>query len=83
MAPEYRVWNIETRDGEYHTGFITKRGQNAIHLKLATGQTTQIATEQIKSNKPQTMSLMPEGMLQMMTEQEAADLLAFLSSLRQ
>ena len=83
IAPEFRVWNIETKDGEYHTGFITRSSTDAIDLKLATGQSARIATKQIKSNKPQTMSLMPEGMLQMMTEQEAADLLAFLSSLRQ
>ncbi|MGB0579729.1 MAG: PQQ-dependent sugar dehydrogenase [Limisphaerales bacterium] len=83
VAPEYRIWNVETKDGEYHTGFITTRSRKSIHLKLATGQSAKIATERIKSNKPQTISLMPEGMLQMMTEQEAADLLAFLSSLRQ
>lgn len=82
IAPEYRVWNIETKNGEYHSGFITNRDRNAVDLKLATGQTARIASNQIKSSKPQSMSLMPEGMLQMMTEQEAADLLSYLSSLR-
>ena len=82
IAPEYQVWNIETKDGEYHSGFITKRSKQFLELKLATGQSARVPTAQIKSNKPQTMSLMPEGMLNLITEQEAADLLAYLATLK-
>lgn len=81
IAPEYRVWNVETKDGELQTGFIAQRTDAALHLKLATGQSAVISNKEIVSSKPQTLSLMPAGLLGMMTEQEAADLLAFLKSL--
>ncbi len=82
IAPEYQVWNVETRAGEIHTGFIAQRTDKFIELKLATGQTQRVDHEQIKSNKPQSLSLMPEGLIHLMTEQEAADLLAYLLSLK-
>ena len=74
--------NIETKNGDYHSGFITKRTQTHVELRLATGQTHRIATKDIESNQSQSMSLMPEGMLNLITEQEAADLVAFLVSLK-
>lgn len=82
IAPEYRVWNVETKDGDYHSGFITKRTKDYMEMRLATGQTQRIATKDIESNQPQSMSLMPEGMLNLITEQEAADLIAYLTSLK-
>lgn len=82
IAPDFRVWNIETKDGELHTGFVVKRTDHDLVMKLATGQIASVNNKDILSNKPQTMSLMPEGLLNLMTEQEAADLLAYLKSLQ-
>jgi putative heme-binding domain-containing protein len=82
IAPEYRIWNVETRDDESHSGFLVNRTAASLTLKLATGQPTTIPTGQIRSDRPQALSLMPEGLLNYLTEQETADLLAFLVSLR-
>ena len=82
VAPEYRAWLIETGDEFSFTGFIAKQTADEIELKLATGQTQRIRKPDIRSQKPQALSLMPEGLLQTLTAQEGADVLAWLASLK-
>jgi putative heme-binding domain-containing protein len=53
-----------------------------VTLKLPTGQPQTFERAQIRSQKVEPMSLMPEGLLQAMTEQEAADVIAFLAGLK-
>ncbi|HYF37185.1 MAG TPA: PQQ-dependent sugar dehydrogenase [Prosthecobacter sp.] len=82
IAPEYLPYVVETRDGQSQAGFLVKRDADALTLKLATGQTQTWPKSNIKSQKPMPMSLMPEGLLQTLTAQEAADLLEYLGSLK-
>lgn len=82
IAPEYLPYVVETRDGQTQAGFVVKRDENTLTMKLATGQTQTWPKSNIKSQKPMPMSLMPEGLLQTLTAQEAADLLAYLGSLK-
>ena len=51
-------------------------------LKNADLEKINVPTTQIKRMQPLQLSAMPEGILQNMTAQDAADLLAFLSSLK-
>jgi hypothetical protein len=51
-------------------------------LKVATGQTIEYSRSNVKHDTSLPVSLMPEGLLQTFTAQEAADLLAYLESLR-
>lgn len=81
IAPGFQAEFIETNHGP-QTGFIVKEDGRQIRLKIATGQTLPIAVAEIKSRKPLPVSFMPEGQLQALTAQEAADLLAFLTSLK-
>ena len=64
------------------TGFLINAGDATITLKLPTGQPQTIDRAQIKSQQAQPVSLMPEGLLQSMTEQEAADVIAYLAGLK-
>ncbi|MFM7605294.1 MAG: hypothetical protein ACKO8Z_08855, partial [Prosthecobacter sp.] len=82
LAKGYETWMLTMRDGTQQTGFLVHRSDQDVTLKLATGQPMTILNAQITSQKLQPLSLMPEGLLQAMTEQEAADMLAFLSSLK-
>ena len=50
--------------------------------KMAGGLTEVIPTAKVKKTTVQRISLMPEGLLQSLTAQEAADLLAYLGSLK-
>ena len=80
IVPEFRTTVIETQSNEILTGFVVEQNSDHLTLKLSTGQTRSISAEEIKTTKPQSLSLMPEGLLNLLTEQEAADLLAFLET---
>jgi putative heme-binding domain-containing protein len=82
IAKGYETWTVTLMDGTQQTGFLVHRSGKELTLKLATGQPLSIPNAQIISQKLQPLSLMPEGLLQAMTEQEAADMLAFLSHLK-
>jgi putative heme-binding domain-containing protein len=70
------------KDGTQQMGFLVQRDEEEVTLKLATGQPLAVPNAEITAQKLQPASLMPEGLLQAMTEQEAADVLAFLWSLQ-
>ncbi|WP_395744438.1 PQQ-dependent sugar dehydrogenase [Prosthecobacter sp.] len=82
IAKGYEPWVITLKDGSVQTGFLVNPADATITLKLPTGQSQTIARDQVKSQQPQPVSLMPEGLLQFLTPQEAADLLAHLSTLK-
>lgn len=82
IAKGYETWSVTMKDGSVQTGFVVNPGDATITLKLPTGQPQTFERAQIKSQKVQPVSLMPEGLLQSMTEQEAADVIAFLAGLK-
>jgi putative heme-binding domain-containing protein len=82
IAKGYETWIVTLRDGSVQTGFVVNPGNAAVTLKLPTGQPQTFERAQIKGQKVQPVSLMPEGLLQSMTEQEAADVIAFLAGLK-
>lgn len=82
IAKGYETWVINLKDGSTQTGFLAQSGEGSITLKLPTGQPQIIGNDQIQSRQPQPVSLMPEGLLQSLTEQEAADITAYLTGLK-
>jgi len=73
---------IETRDDESHTGFVSQADDTGVRLKVATGSEVFIPTASVRSISIQKTSLMPEGLLDNLTSQEAADLLEFILDLK-
>lgn len=82
LAKGYEPWIVTLKDGSVQSGFLIHSGDASITLKLPTGQPQTIERGQIKSQQPQRISLMPEGLLQSLTEQEAAGLIAYLAGLK-
>ena len=82
IATGFNAVAVTLKDGSAQLGFIVKRDANQLTLKIATGQSLTIQASQVKSEQPLPVSLMPEGLLQSFTAQEAADLLAYLASLK-
>jgi putative heme-binding domain-containing protein len=78
----YETWMLTLKDGSVQTGFVVNPGDTAVTLKLPTGQPQTFERTQIRSQKVESLSLMPEGLLQAMTEQEAADVIAYLAGLK-
>ena len=82
IAPEFQAWQIETSEGKAQTGFIAKQSKSDITFTLADGSTHTLAKTAITKQVPLVVSLMPEGLLQTLSQQEAADVLTWLASLK-
>ena len=82
IATGFNAVTVTLKDGSAQMGFIVKRDADQLTLKIVTGQSLPIKTSEVKSEQPLPVSLMPEGLLQSFTAQEAADLLAYLASLK-
>lgn len=82
MEPSYVPYLAETTEGQVHTGLLIKRDDREVILRLADGKDVHLRPGDIGRLTPQQISLMPELLLRDLTIQDAADLLAYLSSLR-
>jgi putative heme-binding domain-containing protein len=78
----YKAATITVQDGTVQSGFIVKRDAASLTLKLASGQSLALPASSVKAEQALPMSLMPEGLLQSFTAQEAADLVEYLAGLR-
>ena len=76
---DYRTSNIETKDDRSITGIVTKQDDNAVTVVTA-NETLVLPRNELKSVTLTELSMMPEGLLQAITEDEARDLLAYLRS---
>ncbi|MGH7137967.1 MAG: hypothetical protein ACREHD_19635, partial [Pirellulales bacterium] len=81
IAPEYTAYLLETAQGQVYAGFLVERDDKQVVLKEATGKLIKVAAEDVEALEAQQKSLMPELVLRDVTAQDAADLLAYLTSL--
>ncbi len=82
IAPEFVPYLVETTDGKILAGFIVERTESQIVLKDINARTIRVKTADVESLVRQEKSLMPELILGEVTAQDAADLLAFLTTLQ-
>jgi putative heme-binding domain-containing protein len=82
IEPQWQLTTVELKNGEGKAGFIAARSDTELTLKIAGGVTEKIPLTLIAKTSASPISAMPEGMLQSLTAQEAADLLEYLASLR-
>ena len=82
IAPEYRTWTAVTDDGRAVTGLVVHRTEETVSIVDATGKRTDLLAATIDELEALPTSLMPEQLLRDLTAGQAADLLAYLESLR-
>ncbi|MEW6159857.1 MAG: PQQ-dependent sugar dehydrogenase, partial [Verrucomicrobiota bacterium] len=82
IDPEFILYQIETKNDLLHTGFLLKKTADAIHLKAADLSELHIPVTEVQTMQPSQISAMPEGLLQNLTAQEAADLIEYLFGLQ-
>ena len=75
---EYRTSEIETKDGRSLTGVVKIMGDKSIMLQTANELVT-IPRDEIESQRQTELSMMPEGLMASLTDQEVRDLLYYLS----
>ena len=84
IAEKYRGIKIMTTDGQVVTGqIVVGRDYRSSVLQIATdpldpSKTTEVAKQDIESHRPSSVSPMPTGLLNTLSADEVADLLAYL-----
>ena len=74
---DYRTWNLETKDDRVITGIATRQDDAAVTIVTA-NETLVIPRVEIASLKQGELSMMPEGLLQSLSDEEVCDLVAYL-----
>jgi putative membrane-bound dehydrogenase-like protein len=82
VAPHYQVWHIETDDGKVRTGMLIKTELDQYTYLDAKGDFFKVNTRNIVENRALPTSIMPEGLADLLTDQELRDLLAYLCARR-
>jgi putative heme-binding domain-containing protein len=76
----YTSYVIATTDGRTLTGVLVDQDRNVFVLRPGDGKEITLPRESIEEMKPSTASLMPEGLLKDLSEQQVRDLFAYLRS---
>ena len=82
LEPQWQIATVELKSGETKGGFIMAHTDREMRLKMAGGIELKIPASDVKSSSKSRVSVMPEGLLQSLTAQEAVDLLDYLSALK-
>ena len=79
IAPQFVAYAVARNDGTIFTGILLAQSpEGELIFADSQGRRIQIKSGDIAERKPQTISIMPEGLSGTMTKQEMRDLLAFL-----
>jgi putative heme-binding domain-containing protein len=82
VAPRYRTTRIATGDGKVYQGIIIYEAVDSVILQTGPATTLRLANKQIAERRLTVNSLMPVGLLDKLTDQEIADLYAYLRELK-
>jgi putative heme-binding domain-containing protein len=82
IAPGFATYLVDTTSDLSYSGLLVRESPSEVVIKDTSLSETRIRRSDIARLQPSKISAMPEGLLQNLTAQEAADLLDFLSSLR-
>lgn len=74
----YEPVSIATTSGKVYNGLIRKETSDEITLATGPREEARILRSEIDEVKPSTVSIMPSGLDQQLTQQQLADLIAFL-----
>jgi putative membrane-bound dehydrogenase-like protein len=82
MNEAYQLVTVATRDGRTLAGNVAAEDERQLTLRLV-GQDTTIAKSDIVSREKSPVSLMPEGLLKSLSNDEVRDLIAYLRTTSQ
>lgn len=78
IQPGYQAYACLLESGEILAGLLVGETSNSVTIKQANGVSRSIARREIERLQSSNLSFMPEGLESAMTQQELADLIAFL-----
>ena len=82
LAESFRMTNLILIDGRAVNGVVMRKTEQTWELQTATERVI-VRTTDIDESRPTKMSLMPEGLLDVLNDKQRADLFAYLMSSQQ
>lgn len=82
IEPRYRAHSFQPKDGESFTGFILDEKGSDITIQTGPSEALiqKVAKNSLASREAQPLSLMPAGLLNLLSKDQILDLLAYLKS---
>ncbi|MFO0823708.1 MAG: hypothetical protein U0792_11425 [Gemmataceae bacterium] len=80
VAPHYQAYSIETADGRVLKGLLVGTHLDVSEYIDEKDNRFKVAAADVQETKASLVSIMPEGLLDTLTDQEIRDLLAYLSA---
>ncbi len=80
VAPHYVAWHLETTAGKVKSGMLLHTHLDEYTYLDAKGDRFKLKTGDLVEQRPTTISIMPDGLIDRMTDQEVRDLLAYLQT---
>lgn len=81
INPDHLSYNVELTDGTVETGVLLENNREGLVLGQANGENLALPRARIASQRPSTVSVMPEGLWQGLDAQQQKDLMTFLLTL--
>ncbi|WP_395739362.1 PVC-type heme-binding CxxCH protein [Prosthecobacter sp.] len=82
MEPGYRIYRVEMKNGDLIDAFFVSEDKDATVIRQPGLPDRRLEKKEIRSTKFIRRSLMPEGLLDALQDQQVADLLAYLMTLK-
>jgi putative membrane-bound dehydrogenase-like protein len=79
IRAEYQAFNVETKDGRSLTGLVVESNAGSVTLVDGKNERTVLPRTRIEQMAPSPVSLMPEKILDPLTDQEICDLFSYLT----
>jgi putative heme-binding domain-containing protein len=82
VARDYQMSIIDTKDGRTLTGIVTAENANAVTVRT-TNEDVTVPVNEIEKRRVSQVSMMPEGLLDALSDEDAKDLVGYLASPKQ
>jgi putative heme-binding domain-containing protein len=82
IVRQYEPYNVLTGSGRAYDGLIVRETADMLHIQQQTGDPVAVPRAEITVLQPSTVSIMPKGLEQTLTEQQLADVVAWLMRLK-
>jgi putative membrane-bound dehydrogenase-like protein len=82
MEAGYRMFRVELKDGDVLDGLLVSQDKDAIVLRRPNVADERIPMNNVRRADYTRRSMMPDGLLEALPERDAADLLAYLQTLK-
>ena len=83
VSPRYRTTMVVTSDAKVYQGIIIYEAVDSILLQTGAATTVRLAHRQVSEKRVTSVSLMPAGLLDRLSDRDLADLYAYLKGLGQ